>query len=178
MKRKFSRHRRKQINHLLALIVLIGATLLQVTLAPFIKINGVHPNLVLLLVVGWIILRGFGEGVEWALIGGLCLDLMSGAPFGVFTLTMLLIALASGAVHGRLFGSSIVLPLTLTFPLSLLFDSLALLLLTLGGRPVVWTDAFFAVILPVAIFNTAIMLLVFPLLYILNRVLYPQKLSF
>lgn len=157
---------------------MIGATLLQVTLGAFVKISGVHPNLVLLLVVGWIILRGLAEGIEWALLGGLCLDIMSGAPFGVFTLTMVLVALASGAMHGRLFGSSIVLPLSLTFPLSILFDGLALLLLTLGGRPVVWGDAFFSIILPAAIFNTALMLFVFPLLFLLNRVLNPQPLSF
>lgn len=156
----------------------MGATLVQTTLAPFVKISGVHPNLVLLLVIGWIILRGLGEGLEWALIGGLGLDVMSGAPFGVFTLTMVLVAITSGAAHGRLFGSSIVLPLSLTFPLSLLFDGLALLLLALGGRPVVWAGALTSIILPAAIFNTAVMLLIFPFLYLLNRVLNPQPLSF
>jgi rod shape-determining protein MreD len=157
---------------------LIGAVLLQITLAPFVKINGVHPDLVLLLVIGWIILRDLGEGLVWALLGGVSLDLASSAPFGVFTLTMLLVALVASASHGRVFGSSIVLPLSLTFPLSLLFNGLALLLLTLFGRPVVWSDAFFDVLLPVAIFNTAVMVLVFPLLYLLNRFLNPQPLSF
>ena len=148
------------------------------TLSPFIKISGVHPDLVLLLIVGWIILRGLKEGLVWALIGGLCLDLASGAPFGVFTLTMLLVALAANLSHGRVFGSSIVLPLSLTFPLSLLFNGLALLFLALLGRPVLWSDAFFNVLLPLAIFNTAVMMLVFPLLYLLNRLMNPQPLSF
>ena len=148
------------------------------TLSPFIKISGVHPDLVLILIIGWIILRGLGEGLVWALIGGVCLDLVSGAPFGVFTLTTLLVALAANLSHGRVFGSSIVLPLSLTFPLSLLFNGLALLFLTLLGRPIVWSDAFFNVLLPVAIFNTAVMMLVFPLLYLLNRIMNPQPLSF
>ena len=148
------------------------------TLSPFIKISGVHPDLVLILIIGWIILRGLGEGLVWALIGGVCLDLVSGAPFGVFTLTTLLVALAANLSHRRVFGSSIVLPLSLTFPLSLLFNGLALLFLTLLGRPIVWSDAFFNVLLPVAIFNTAVMMLVFPLLYLLNRIMNPQPLSF
>jgi len=148
------------------------------TLSPFIKISGVHPDLVLILIIGWIILRGLGEGLVWALIGGVSLDLVSGAPFGVFTLTTLLVALAANLSHGRVFGSSIVLPLSLTFPLSLLFNGLALLFLTLLGRPIVWSDAFFNVLLPVAIFNTAVMMLVFPLLYLLNRIMNPQPLSF
>lgn len=157
---------------------MIGAVLLQVTLAPFVKISGVHPDLALILVIGWLILRGVREGLVWALIGGVSLDLVSNAPFGVFTLTMLLVALAASVSHGRVFGSSIVLPLGLTFPLSVLFNGLALLLLALLGRPVIWDDALFSVLIPAAIFDTAVMILVFPLLYLLNRALNPQPLSF
>ena len=163
---------------MIPLLILMAATLLQMTLSPFIKISGVHPDLVLILIIGWVILRGPSEGLVWALIGGLCLDLVSGAPFGVFTFTLLLVALVASVSHGRIFGSSIVLPLSLTFPLSLLFNGLALLWLVLLGRSVVWTDAFFNVLLPVAVFNTAVMMLVFPLLYLLNRWLNPQPLTF
>jgi rod shape-determining protein MreD len=149
-----------------------------VTLSPYIKINGVHPDLVLVLVIGWTVLRGLREGIIWALIGGLGLDLVSGAPFGLFTLILLIIALVTNLFHGRTFGSSIILPLSLTFPLSLLFNGLALLLLNLLGRPIAWNDALSNVLVPVAIFNTAVMLLIFPLLYLLNRWLSPQPLSF
>ncbi|GIK41209.1 MAG: hypothetical protein BroJett011_50420 [Chloroflexota bacterium] len=112
------------------------------------------------------------------MIGGLSLDLLSGGPFGLFTLAMLVVTLVTSLFHGRLFGSSIILPLSLTFPLSLLFNGLALLILNLLGRPIVWNEAFSTVLVPVAIFNTAVMLLVFPLLYMLNRWLNPQPLSF
>lgn len=157
---------------------MIIATLLQSTLAPYIRVNGVHPDLALVIVIGWIILRGLREGLSWALIGGLSLDFLSGGPFGLFTLTMLIVALATSLFHGRLFGSSIILPLGLTFPLSLLFNGLALLLLNILGRPVIWPEAFSYVLVPVAIFNTVTMLFIFPLLYLLNRWLNPQPLSF
>lgn len=157
---------------------MITATLLQVTLSPYVKINGVHPDLVLILVIGWTFLRGLRDGLMWALIGGLSLDFVSGAPFGLFTLTLLLVAMVTNLFHGRTFGSSIILPLSLTFPLSLLFNGLALLLLNLLWRPITWNEALSNVLIPVAIFNTAVMLLVFPLLYLLNRWLSPQPLSF
>ncbi|MBE7551919.1 MAG: rod shape-determining protein MreD [Anaerolineales bacterium] len=166
------------MNNFIPPAILISATLLQSTLAPYIKISNVHPDLVLVIVIGWTILRGLRHGVVWAVIGGLSLDLLSGGPFGLFTLAMLVVTLVTSLFHGRLFGSSIILPLSLTFPLSLLFNGLALLLLNLLGRPVVWDEAFSAVLVPVAIFNTAVMLLVFPLLYMLNRWLNPQPLSF
>lgn len=159
-------------------MILLTATLVQVTLSPYMKINGVHPDLVFLLVVGWVILRGLDEGITWALIGGLSLDLTSGAPFGIFCLSMLAVSLVTSLAHGQIFGSSTFLPLTLTFPLTLLFNGLALFLLGLLGRPLAWNDAFSQVLMPLAVFNTAAMVLVFPPLYFLNRWLYPQPLSF
>ena len=160
------------------LIILISAALLQTSLSPYIKISGVHPDLVLVLVIGWVTLRGLEEGHRWALLGGLSLDLLSGAPFGVFTVSMLLVALIANLFHGRTLVSSVVLPLSLTFPLSLLFNGLALLFLAFLGWRIVWIDAFFSKLLPVAIFNTMVMMPVFPLLYLLNRFLTPRQISF
>lgn len=134
--------------------------------------------MVLLLVISWTILRGLDEGLAWAVIGGLGLDFVSAAPFGLFTLAMVVTTLVANLSHGRIFGSSIVLPLSLTFPLSFLFNALALLLLNLLGRPVIWVDALSNVLLPASLFNTGIMMIVFPLLYLLNRFLNPQQLSF
>ncbi len=163
---------------LIPLLVLFGAVFLQVTLSPFVKISGVHPDLVLVLVIGWVTLRGLDEGLFWAIAGGLSLDFFSGAPFGVFTLAMVIVALITGLFHGRIFGSSIILPVSLTVPLSFLFNGLVLLLLMVLGRPMDWGVAFFDILVPVAIFNTMVMMLLFPLLYLLNRVLTPQQLSF
>lgn len=178
MRKRFKSRRRTRISSFIPLAILISATILQTALSPFIKINGVHPDLVLVLVIGWTTLRGWQDGVVWALIGGLSLDFVSGAPFGIFTLAALVTTLVASLFHGRFFGSSIILPLSLTFPLSLLFNGQALLLLNLLGRPVVWDQVLSLVIVPAAIFNTATMLIIFPLLYMLNRWLNPQPLSF
>lgn len=137
-----------------------------------------HPDLVVLLVIGWTILRGFPEGFTWAVLGGLSLDLISGAPFGVFTAAILIVMLMTNLFHGRVFGSSVIIPLSLTFPLSLLFNSSAVLLLYVLGRPTDWNAALAGVLIPAAIFDTVVMLFVFPALYLLNRWLNPQPLSF
>jgi len=165
------------MNTLITVIILIGAALLQATLSPYVKISGVHPDLVLVLVIGWVTLRGWEDGLVWAFIGGLSLDFLSGAPFGLLTLALAAAALVAGLFHGRTFGSSIVLPLGLTFPLSLLFNGLVLLLLAFLGFHIAWNEAFFSKLLPAAIFNTMVMMPVFPLLYLLNRFLSPKRLS-
>lgn len=162
----------------ITIVILAGAAVLQAALAPYVKISGVHPDLVLVLVLGWVILRGWADGLTWAVVGGLSLDLLSGAPFGVLTLATVAAAVTASLFHGRTFGSSIVLPLSLTLPLSLLFNGLALALLAVLGRPIAWNEAFFSKLLPGAIFNTMVMMVVFPLLYLLNRLLTPKRLSF
>lgn len=132
----------------------------------------------LVLVIGWTVLRGLEAGLSWAIIGGLSLDFLSGAPFGIFTLTMIVTALIAGLFHGRIFGSSVVLPLGLAFPLSLFFNTVVLLLLNVLGRPIDWLNAFSYVLLPVALYDTGAMIVIFPLLYLLNRWLNPQPLTF
>jgi rod shape-determining protein MreD len=72
------------VTNLIGLGLLFGAALLQTTLSPYMKIGGIHPDLVLLLVIGWSALRGMEEGATWAFIGGISLDILSSAPFGVF----------------------------------------------------------------------------------------------
>lgn len=156
----------------------MSAALIQTTLSPYLEINGIHPDLVVVLVIAWTILSDLEEGLAWAVVGGLSLDFMSAAPFGLFTLAMVLVAIVANFSHGRIFGSSIVLPLGFTFPLSILFNGFALLILNLLGHPVIWLDAFNKVFFPVALFNTGVMILVFPPLYYLYRRLHPQPLSF
>jgi len=149
------------------------ALILQTTLPPYIRLNLVHPDFVLLVVVGWVILRGLEEGLTYGLVGGLSLDFTSGAPFGLFSLTMVLVAITTSIAHQRIFGyNNKMVSLSLIFPISLLFNGFALLILTLLGRPLAWDLTVAKVIMPVAFYNTGVMLFIFPMLYFLNRLLY------
>jgi rod shape-determining protein MreD len=157
--------------------MIISAVLVQVTLSPYMKVGGVHPDLTLILVISWTILRGLEEGLVWAMVAGLSLDFSSGAPFGTFTLATVTVALLASLGHGRTFGSSIILPVSAMFPLSLLFNGLALVLLALLGRPIAWDVAFYSKLMPVAFFNTILIIAIFPLLRLLDRSSYPERLS-
>ena len=46
-------------------------------------LGGPRPDLVLLLVLAWSMLRGLAEGTIGGIAGGLALDLLSAAPFGL-----------------------------------------------------------------------------------------------
>ena len=161
--------RKIPISGYLGLAVLLGLALIQSSLGPFLTIVGVHPNLVLVAVIGWTLLRGPGEGLVWAIIGGLALDLLSGGPFGAATLALVITSVLTSLGYGRVFGGYLILPLALTFPLSLAYYLIYLLLLSVFNRPVAWISSVADIILPASMVNMAAMLILFPLLRALHR---------
>ena len=72
--------------------VLLIAALVQGSVLPFIIGNRVPVNLVLVLVIGWALLRGLKSALIWAMVGGLWLDLLSGVPLGSAMLALTLVA--------------------------------------------------------------------------------------
>lgn len=149
--------------------MLLGLALAQSSVGPFLTVAGVHPDLVLMAVVGWTFLRGPGEGVMWAIVGGLCLDLLSSGPFGLMTVALVVASLLAGLGYGRIFGGYLVLPLALAFPLSLVYYLVYMLLLIVFSQSVDWLPALTTVILPASLLNIAAMLVLFPPLRALHR---------
>lgn len=148
---------------------MLALALIQSSLGPFLTIADVHPDLVLVAVIGWTLLRGSKEGVLWAIIGGLCLDLLSSGPFGAITVSLVVTSLVSRLGYGLVFGGYLIIPLTLTFPLSLAYYLTYTLLLNVLNKPLPWLPALSSVILPASVLNIAVMLLLFPLLSLLHR---------
>ena len=130
---------------------------------------GVHADLVLLAVIGWTLLRGAEEGLLWAVIGGFGLDLMSGGPFGTMTIALVVTSLVTRLGYGLVFGGYLVIPLALTFPLSLAYYLTYTLLLNILNGPVAWPPMIANVILPASVLNIAVMFILFPPLRFLHR---------
>jgi len=76
----------------LILITLLLSVIFQTTLIPFVAVFGVTPNLVLVLILILIIWKRF-ENVWWMiLLTSLFLDLLSGLPFGLISLSLIITA--------------------------------------------------------------------------------------
>jgi rod shape-determining protein MreD len=147
----------------------LGLALIQSSLASLFPVLGVHPDLVLIAVIGWTLLRGTEEGVLWAIIGGLCLDLFSGGPFGVITVALVFTSLLANLGYGRVFGGYLTLPLFLTFPLSLAYYLVYISLLAVLNRPLAFLPTLSSIILPASLINTGFILFLFPPLRLLHR---------
>jgi rod shape-determining protein MreD len=153
--------RRSVINLYLVFLFLSCISVLQSTIAPRIAVLGVKPDLMLLVVISWRIIRGTEEGLLWALIGGFFLDILSGAPFGVFTISLVLTSLLSGLWEVNVFYTTFFLPLTTLFFATLLYYLLTLFLLHMTGWPIALGETIFKVVLPSTFLNA----LLAPLFY-------------
>lgn len=146
--------------------LLFGAALAQASLVPFVAPPGVRLDLVLVLVVIWGILRGPREGLVWAFIGGVCLDLTSGGPWGTAPLALVVVAFCTSVGEVNLFKSSVLLPVLIVFWATIFFALVYLFLLRSQQFPVDWLGMIRTVIIPSAILNAVSAV---PAYYVLSR---------
>lgn len=151
-------------------LALAVVALVQVSLLPALSVAGVYPNLALVVVVAWALLRGARSAVIWALIAGLWLDLLSGRPFGGYMLGLVAAAYVAGLGAATVYRSSILLALAITAITTVVQDGIQLALLWLGGGTYPLPDTLLRLVLPEIVYNGVVMLVVFPLLSWVNRV--------
>lgn len=162
----------KEVSHIniyASILLLISLALIQATVMPHLTLWGVKPDLMLLVVISWSLLRGTREGIVWGFIGGLCLDLFSGAPFGLSALALLIAGFFSGLGEATIFRTHVILPLATVFFASLVYDFISLLTLRTMGWPVAWLDSFTRLVLPASLLNVLLTPLVYPAMRWLHR---------
>ena len=150
--------------YLLAGLVALSA-LIHVTWLPRLP---VRPDLMLVLVVAWSLLRGMEEGLLWAFVGGILLDLLSAGPFGAFTIGLLVAALIGGIVHRTVFTSGFFWPTATMIATTLLFHPIYVTVLNAARVSVPWS-AVSQVIVPVLVWNVVLLLVLLTPLAWLHR---------
>jgi len=132
---------------------------------PRLSLWGVMPDLMLLVVVSWNLLRGAREGIVWALGGGLLLDLLSSGPFGVATISVALASLLAGLGELNIFQGSPWLPPAASILATIVYYTTYLIILRISGRPLQWTPTMLQVVVPAVLLNV---LLMYPVYWIMG----------
>jgi len=140
---------------------LLTAAMLQTSALPSFSVGGIVPDVMLLAVVSWSVLRGPRAALPLALGGGLLLDLLSGGPFGAATASLVLASVVTGLEQLNLFRDSLWLPLLAGVLATLLYNGAYMMVLALFGRTVQWLPTVRQVILPEIALNIALMYPVF-----------------
>lgn len=94
----------------LALPLMALLAILQANLLPHFPIFGVVPQLFFLAALAWGMLHGLMEGLVWAFVAGILVDLFSATPLGVTALASMAAVAVAILIRGVLPESRIVVP--------------------------------------------------------------------
>ena len=152
----------------LAAVGAVVAAVLQLTIVPYLGIAGAYPDLLLVVAVIATFAWSTEAGMTLAFVGGLMIDLLAPRPIGLTAFTLLL-STGIAAVIGRVVQRGRVLtPIILIFGLSFVTDLTFLGLFTaLQGKLAVADPV--QLILPGAIYSTAIAVVLSPAAMAINK---------
>ena len=151
--------------------LLAVAALAEATVGYRLEIGGGRPNLVLLMVVAWSLLRGVDEGTLAGLAGGVALDLVSGTPFGMYSGILTLLGAVTALSEATLYRGSLALFFGMAVLTTVCFHGVQVLILQALGREAPPFIYLVRVLVPTVLINAALMPIVFSLTQRLVRAL-------
>ncbi|MCA9977824.1 MAG: rod shape-determining protein MreD [Anaerolineales bacterium] len=156
----------------LAIRVMLLLAVVQTAVLPRFPILGLVPQLPFLVALAWGLLRGMNEGIIWAFIGGLLLDLFSIAPMGATSFSFMLAILAVIWIENAIPADRFFVPVIMSIAATVINLLIYFILLRLLGYPTTLQGA--AALLPTAILHGALILPVYWLLFYLDRTFRPR----
>jgi rod shape-determining protein MreD len=144
------------MNLYLSLPLLTGVALVQTVLLSRVNLWGARPDLMLLLVLIWAVVRGVDEALVWGFIGGLIVDLLSGGPLGTTALALVVVAFLAGQSWGQGLGSPVIQLVFLALIGITVYHLILLTILAWTGYAVDWVGALLRVAGPSALLNAAL----------------------
>jgi rod shape-determining protein MreD len=153
----------------LVIPLLLAVAVLQSSAVPHLAVLGVFPDLPVLFVVNWSLVRGPREGVIWGFIAGVAMDLLSGAPFGAATLSLMVVGFLSGLGAATVVRAQFVLPPVTVFLATLVYDLVFLSIVQISGHSVDWVETLWRIALPSALLNAVLTPAVYWMMRALDR---------
>ena len=146
------------------LLAVAGAALAQAAVLPAFSIFGVHPSLIIVLLVAWMSVRGQREALFLIPAAGLLLGLLDGEPLGLAMLALAPLILMTEVRELRLVESDLVPAILLTIAGTLVYETTSLVSLAIRGESVPVLASLIDVLVPAAIANVLLLLPVFGVL--------------
>jgi rod shape-determining protein MreD len=131
--------------------------LLQSTVTSHVRLLGASPDLVLMLAVVCVLRWGLRDSLPVILVGGLIVDILTGAPFGCAIASLFLVSVLLGLVNVNIPHTVRVWPYVAVAVASLLYGLLWMVILRLSGRTVPWGAMLVREVLPAVLMNTLTM---------------------
>ena len=146
----------------IALGVVLVMALVQATLVSRVRFMGACPNLLLVVVVSWALLRGVLPALPIAFISGLVFDLLVGLPLGASSLGLMATTFLAGLGTRRVFSSNVIWPALLVALATPIYAFFVLAALQFTGTAVDWAEIAVQVVAPELALNVLLTLIVYP----------------
>lgn len=147
--------------------------LLQASVLPHLPVLGLTPQLLLLVVISWTLLRGLETGFVWAFVAGMFLDLFAISPLGSTALTLMAVVLVVVGIQKALPPNMFFVPVLTGAAGTFVYLLLHLSLLRLLGFELPWTEA--AALAPLIVLHGLLILPIFWIGYRLDRLANPRR---
>jgi rod shape-determining protein MreD len=133
----------------------------EASVLPLFRVSGLQPNLMLVVLVAWLMLRGPNEGFLFIVLGGLLLGLVDGAPLGTALLALAPLFLLHEARGSQLREGGLILTVVFTLVMTATYHLIYLAVFTLQGQNGNWLEAMVRIVLPTAFLNVLLLLPVY-----------------
>jgi rod shape-determining protein MreD len=137
--------------------LLLATVLVQVTWAPRITVAGAFPNLALVAVIAITWTAGVRQGMAWACLAGLMLDLTAGGPLGPHALALLAGAYLTGFWLRNLDRESVLHPVVAAAASTAVYSAVLVLADDLLGLPVPPPAIAMQLVVAASVYNAALM---------------------
>ncbi len=137
--------------------LLLATVLVQVTWAPRITVAGAFPNLALVAVIAITWTAGLRQGMAWACVAGLMLDLTSDGPLGPHAVALLAGAYLTGFWIRNLDRESLLQPVVAAAASTAVYSLVLVVADNVLGLPVPGLGTALQLIVAASIYNAALM---------------------
>jgi len=137
--------------------LLVAIVLVQVTWAPRITVAGAFPNLALVAVIAITWSAGVRQGMAWACVAGLLLDLTADGPLGPHAVALLAGAYLSGFWVRNLDRESLLHPVIAAAASTAIYSAVLVLADDLLGLPVPSLGIALQLVVAASVYNAALM---------------------
>lgn len=139
------------------LLAVLVAVVAQMAVLPAFSIFGVQPGLVIVLLVGWMAVRGRRETLVLIPVAGFTLGLLDSQPLGLALLGLAPLTLFTDIRERHYVESDLLAGVVLVAAATLVYETTVLVSLAVRGESPDWLASVLDVLVPVTIANTLLL---------------------
>jgi len=142
--------------------------ILESTLFQYIRIGGIGPNFMIMIIVSFALLRGSKEGAIIGASAGLLYDISFGLHLGPTLLSYMFIGFICGKFNKNFYRENFIIPFICTLVSSLFYSMINIMAFVLRGQ---LHFGYFmrAIVIPELIYTITLSLIVYQVSYLINE---------